>query len=139
MPEIYDIILPEEVLKSEQSQSCEVLVNVSQSKLTHLFIVMEYGDIDLSTMLQSKVKLGEEHVITIIYNLLCALNFIHSANIMHRDIKTSNILIDDNCTIKICDFGLSRVMQPKTDRKKDIRSLGLDLNKSDDGRTSQIK
>ena len=93
---------------------------------------MEYGDVDLSTMLQSKVKLGEEHVITIIYNLLCALNFIHSANIMHRDIKTSNILIDDNCKIKICDFGLSRVMQPKTEKKKDIRSLGMDLNSRDD-------
>ena len=29
---------------------------------------------------------------------------------MHRDIKTSNILVDEDCNIKICDFGLSRSM-----------------------------
>ncbi len=44
------------------------------------------------------------------YNMLCSLHFLHSANLMHRDIKPANILITDNCTIKICDFGLSRDM-----------------------------
>ena len=42
--------------------------------------------------------------------MLCALNFIHSANIIHRDLKPDNILITNNCTVKICDFGLSRAM-----------------------------
>ena len=46
----------------------------------------------------------------ILYNIVCALKFLHSANIMHRDIKTSNILVDEDCNIKICDFGLSRSM-----------------------------
>lgn len=74
-------------------------------------------------MLSNGIKLEEGHVITIIYNLLCAVNFIHSANIMHRDLKASNILIDDNCTIRICDFGLSRVMKPKSETQKEVRSL----------------
>ena len=47
---------------------------------------------------------------TILYNLLCAVNFMHSANVMHRDIKPSNILIDEKCNIKICDFGISRTI-----------------------------
>ena len=48
------------------------------------------------------------------------MNYMHSANVMHRDIKTSNILIDEDCTIKICDFGLSRVMKLRTDAKKEL-------------------
>lgn len=44
----------------------------------------------------------------ILYNSLCALNFLHTANVMHRDIKPSNLLIDNQCGVKICDFGLAR-------------------------------
>ena len=34
--------------------------------------------------------------------------FLHEANVVHRDIKSSNILITSDCQAKICDFGLSR-------------------------------
>ena len=44
----------------------------------------------------------------IIYNLLCGIKYMHSAKVIHRDIKPANILINEDCTIKICDFGLSR-------------------------------
>ena len=53
------------------------------------------------------MKLDEEQVLTIMYNLLSAVNFLHSANIVHRDLKPANILIDKNCQVKICDFGIS--------------------------------
>lgn len=66
-------------------------------------------------MISDGVEIDEDHAIVIFYNLLCAVNFIHSANIMHRDIKDSNILIDENCQIKICDFGLARNIRPRDD------------------------
>ena len=53
---------------------------------------------------------SETHVITIIYNLLVSVNFLHSANIVHRDIKPGNILIDAECGVRICDLGLSRTL-----------------------------
>lgn len=36
------------------------------------------------------------------------MKYIHSAGIIHRDLKPGNILINDNCDLKICDFGLAR-------------------------------
>ena len=39
------------------------------------------------------------------------MKYVHSANILHRDIKPANILINSDCTIKLCDFGLSRSLQ----------------------------
>lgn len=38
------------------------------------------------------------------------LKYIHSAGVIHRDLKPSNILIDENCDLKICDFGLARIV-----------------------------
>ena len=50
------------------------------------------------------------------YNSLCALKFVHSANIMHRDIKPNNLLLTETLDVLICDFGMSRCM---IDEKKD--------------------
>ena len=54
---------------------------------------------------------SENSLIKILYNILCALNFIHASNVMHRDIKPSNILVDSNFNVKICDFGLARTQK----------------------------
>ena len=45
-----------------------------------------------------------------LYNILCAIKYIHSANVIHRDLKANNILINEDCIIKICDFGISRTL-----------------------------
>jgi mitogen-activated protein kinase 1/3 len=74
-------------------------------------MVLENSESDFKKVLTSVgdgTIISESHVVTIIYNALCSLNYMHTANIMHRDIKPANLLIDSNCTVKICDFGLSR-------------------------------
>ena len=57
---------------------------------------MDLGYNDLKCMLDdgNAEQIDEDHIKVILYNSLCAVNFIHSANIIHRDIKPSNLLID---------------------------------------------
>ncbi len=43
--------------------------------------------------------------------MLCGLNYLHRSKIIHRDLKPANILINDDCTIQICDFGLARSLK----------------------------
>ena len=69
---------------------------------------MEYIESDLEQLLKFKIPFSEKHLIKVAYNALCALTFLHEANVMHRDLKCANILITSECDAKICDFGLSR-------------------------------
>lgn len=43
---------------------------------------------------------------------MCGLKYIHSANVLHRDLKPGNLLVNADCELKICDFGLSRGFDP---------------------------
>ena len=54
--------------------------------------------------------ISQEHLKLVIYNLLCAVKYCHSANVLHRDIKPANILINKDCQVKLCDFGISRTL-----------------------------
>jgi len=45
-----------------------------------------------------------------VYSMLCSLNFIHSANVMHRDIKPQNFLLKEDGSVVLCDFGYARAM-----------------------------
>ncbi|KAF8094565.1 hypothetical protein N665_0359s0009 [Sinapis alba] len=75
----------------------------------HMWLVLEYcvGG-DLRTLLQQDCKLPEDSVYALAYDLVIALLFLHSKGITYCDLKPSNILLDENGHIKLCDFGLAR-------------------------------
>jgi serine/threonine protein kinase len=56
----------------------------------------------------NRVDISNNNKIKIIKQILAAFTFIHYNEIIHRDIKSLNILIDTNFNIKVCDFGLAR-------------------------------
>ena len=64
----------------------------------------------MKKVLKSSLVLTELHVQVIIYNMLLALLAINSCHVIHRDMKPSNILVDEDCFVKLCDFGLARSM-----------------------------
>ena len=73
-----------------------------------LYMVMEYAQCDIKKIIKAGLHLQPTHIQKIIYNILVGLKYIHTAGVLHRDIKPANILINEDCSIRICDFGLSR-------------------------------
>ncbi|RHW68797.1 protein kinase [Trypanosoma brucei equiperdum] len=69
---------------------------------------MDVMETDLKQVLRTGQSLTEGHIQYFIYQILHALNFIHSSGVIHRDITPANILVNKNCDLKICDFGLSK-------------------------------
>ena len=49
------------------------------------------------------------------------MSYLHGKNLLHCDLKSSNVLIDENWNVKLCDFGLSRINSTKNNKKKNIR------------------
>lgn len=76
-----------------------------------VYIVTDLLDTDLSNVVRSKQKVSEDHVKYFIYQVLRGLKYVHSANVVHRDLKPQNILVNLNCDLKLCDFGLARGLQ----------------------------
>jgi len=80
-----------------------------------VYLVLEYMQSDLHRVIYSENELSEDHVCFVIYQTLCALKYMHSANVFHRDLKPGNILINADCKVKICDFGLARGVSEQDD------------------------
>jgi len=86
-----------------------------------VYIVSELMDTDLHYIIHSKQPLTDEHFKYFLYQILRGVHAIHSAHVLHRDLKPGNLLVNKNCDLKICDFGLARAIDPTEDKK----DLGL--------------
>jgi serine/threonine protein kinase len=71
-----------------------------------VYMVFEWMAGDLSKFIRSGA-LQDTHVMGFTYQIIAALKYIHSAGIMHRDMKPSNILVNPSGDIKLADFGLA--------------------------------
>ncbi|XP_019773202.2 cyclin-dependent kinase 12 isoform X1 [Dendroctonus ponderosae] len=74
------------------------------------YLVFEYMDHDLMGLLESgMVDFNEMNNACIMKQLLDGLNYCHKKNFLHRDIKCSNILMNNKGEVKLADFGLARL------------------------------
>ncbi|CAB4059964.1 CDK12_13 [Lepeophtheirus salmonis] len=82
------------------------------------FLVFEFMDHDLVGLLDSGfVEFSEEIIGSIMKQLLDGLSYCHSRNFLHRDIKCSNILINNRGEVKLADFGLARLYSAEDNQR----------------------
>ncbi|CAL5349729.1 hypothetical protein CsSME_00036758 [Camellia sinensis var. sinensis] len=79
------------------------------SSLDSVFMVMEYMEHDLKGLMEAmKQPFSQSEVKCLMIQLLAGVKYLHDNWVLHRDLKTSNLLFNNQGELKICDFGLSR-------------------------------
>ncbi|KAJ8582935.1 Pkinase-domain-containing protein [Rhizopogon salebrosus TDB-379] len=78
-----------------------------------VYMVFPYMDHDLAGLLENeRVKLQPSHIKLYMKQLLEGTEYMHHNHILHRDMKAANLLIDNNGSLRIADFGLARAYDP---------------------------
>lgn len=79
-----------------------------------IYLVFDYMETDLHAVIRANI-LQDIHKQYIIYQMLKALKYMHSGELLHRDMKPSNILLNADCLVKLADFGLARSIAQSAD------------------------
>eukprot|EP00325_Prymnesiales_sp_UTEX-LB-985_P001223 CAMPEP_0174694492 /NCGR_PEP_ID=MMETSP1094-20130205/1070_1 /TAXON_ID=156173 /ORGANISM="Chrysochromulina brevifilum, Strain UTEX LB 985" /LENGTH=375 /DNA_ID=CAMNT_0015890747 /DNA_START=113 /DNA_END=1240 /DNA_ORIENTATION=+ len=93
MQEHENIVMLQNVLKADNDRD--------------IYLVFEYMETDLHATIRANI-LEEIHKQYIMYQSFKALMYMHSAKLVHRDMKPANLLLNSECLMKVADFGLAR-------------------------------
>ena len=91
-----------------------------------LYLVMEFVDgTDVHRLIQGSGRLSEDYALAVTAHVCDALAYAHSRGIVHRDIKPANVLIDQEGNVKVADFGLAKMTDPKYDSGLTMSNVAL--------------
>ncbi|XP_053788531.1 serine/threonine-protein kinase PAK 3-like isoform X3 [Vidua chalybeata] len=109
------------VMKTNENPN---LVNYLDSYLVdeQRWLVMEYMDGGTLSDVISKTYLSEDEMATISRECLQGLEFLHSNLVIHRDVKSSNILLRTDGSVKLADSGLFAQLTPEQSRRSSVAS-----------------
>ncbi|XP_064260332.1 serine/threonine-protein kinase PAK 3-like [Passer domesticus] len=107
------------IMKTHRSPS---VVNYLNSYLPgeELWLVMEYMDGGALSDVISKSCLSEEEMAAVSRECLRGLDFLHSNHVIHQDLKSSNILLRTDGSVKLGDFDLSTQLTPEKNRRSSL-------------------
>ena len=104
-----------------------------------LYLIFELCLKDLSSLLRFEyASITNKDILSFTKQLLSGLNYIHSKNVMHRDIKSSNLLITETRRLKICDFGMARTIHKSMNFLEHYQYHNLDDEEKDDYTTIDL-
>ena len=81
-----------------------------------VYLVFEYMEHDLLGLIDRKISYDVSHIKCILHQILEGLAYLHENNVIHRDIKGANILLNNRGEVKIADFGLARTHTPNSNQ-----------------------
>ena len=135
----------DDLLRSKEDRKREMLLRFLQearaaAKLNHpnivsiyhvgsmngiSYIAMEYLDgRSLGELMASREHFSVDSIVSLLIQVCAGLEFAHAHGIIHRDIKPSNIILLQNGTVKITDFGIARVEKSELIKTRDGRFMG---------------
>lgn len=100
------------ILKSMHHSSVVKLFETFETEKHHLFVIELCAGGDLLSFVRKRRKVNETLARYLFRQILQGIGYIHSKNIMHRDIKLDNILLDYTGHVKIGDFGVGKIAAP---------------------------
>jgi len=71
-----------------------------------------------------KGKIDNLNLLRIVEDIALGMAYLHGRKVLHCDLKSSNVLIDDSWNVKLCDFGLSRVKSNLRQSEKTKKIVG---------------
>ncbi len=114
----------EDSFRSRFKQEARVMASLDHENIVKVYDISQDGEVpffvaeyvdgqDIGDVLKDtpEGRLGERYTRAVMVQLLRALDYAHRRGIVHRDIKPSNILITQEGTVKVADFGIARVVE----------------------------
>ena len=95
------------------------------------YLVMEYVPDVLSNHISPETPLPAERVAEIGKEISLALSHAHSFDVVHRDIKPQNILLTEDGTVKVNDFGIARAMEQSTMFRTGVMGTPFGMSRSE--------
>ena len=86
-------------------------------------IILEHCLQNIEDAIQ-KNSFSKQQIIYSIYQIAEGMKYVHFQKVIHRDLKPSNILITDDGTIKIGDFGISKIIEKDSDKESLTTGIG---------------
>ena len=117
---VRDLIL----LKSLRHPCILNVVDVISLPDSPIYIVYEYAQANLKNLFKSPIHLEMIHVKTLMYKMLVALKYIHSASVVHGKLEPMNVLINEDCSLRLRDFGQAKCL-------KQAKNVHIEEEKSD--------
>eukprot|EP01120_Amphizonella_sp_Union-15-10_P015631 TRINITY_DN8079_c0_g1_i1.p1 TRINITY_DN8079_c0_g1~~TRINITY_DN8079_c0_g1_i1.p1 ORF type:complete len:377 (-),score=44.90 TRINITY_DN8079_c0_g1_i1:105-1235(-) len=86
----------------------DLFVTQSKASFDTIYMVFPLMDMDLHKLINSGAKITNQHNQLFTYQILRGLKYLHSASVLHRDLKPKNILVNSNGELRIGDLGMGR-------------------------------
>ena len=112
-----------EIMYLQELSSHENIINLlnvlKSSNDRDIYVVTDFMESDLHAVIKANI-LEPIHKQYIVYQILRGLKYMHSGKLVHRDCKPSNVLLNADCGVKLCDFGLARSVNHSSETSNPI-------------------